>query len=79
MSYIGQVNIDNSPIPVGSTLYGICEADQAASSTLKQVTLGNFDVAIAGVTIHVKFINGNTASTLYLKVGTVTGPDNGGF
>ena len=60
MSYIGKLQIDNgAQLPIGSTLYGVCSSQ--ASSYEKVVTLSNFDTLINGVTVHVKFENGNTA------------------
>ena len=80
MSYISELQIDNGAIvPVGSSLYGIC--DTAVGTYAKVVTLANFDTLIKGVTVHVKFTNGNSApltnpsdSTqhLTLKVGSTS-------
>ena len=80
MSYLGKVKIDGGgQLPVASTLYGICES--TAASYAKEVTLNNFDAVINGVTVHIKFVNGNTATLinpsdssvrLTLKVGTTS-------
>ena len=60
MSYIGKLQIDSgAQLPIGSTLYGVCSS--TAGSYEKVVTLSNFDTLINGVTVHVKFENGNTA------------------
>ena len=62
-TYIGKVQInDNGELmPIGSTLYGKCESGQDAQT--KVITIDNFDNYIKGVTIHVIFTNGNTATT----------------
>lgn len=70
--YIGAVQVGStgSPVLIGSTLYGTCAT--AAATAAKQVTLTNFDAEVKGVTIHVKFTNGNTAtSSVTLQVGSV--------
>lgn len=78
MGYISELQIDNGAvIPVGSSLYGTC--DTAVGTYAKVVTLNNFDTLVHGVTVHVKFTNGNNAllsnpnnvsEVLTLKVGT---------
>ena len=77
-SYIGQVTIGSDTSPVGSTLFGICGT--AAATADKTVKTGNsgdsgvltaFDNLATGVTIHVKFTNGNTATAPTLSVGTM--------
>ena len=82
MSYIGKVAIDSgASVLVGSTLFGIC--DNTASATAKVIndltnnTIGsNFDIALQGVTVHIKFTNGNTATTgVTLQVGGTTATD----
>lgn len=86
--YIGKVQIgSNDPVLVGSTLYGICKSQ--AADTAKTVIGGatgddsgkfinnNYDQLLQGTTIHIKFVNGNTATTgLTLQVGTVATPHN---
>ena len=58
---IQQVKIDNSANQnIASTAYGECST--AASEAAKTVSLNGFEL-IKGTTIHVKFINANTAST----------------
>lgn len=88
-SYIGKVQIGTgTPALVGSTLYGICKSQ--ATATAKTVIGGtngddnsgkfinnNYDQLLQGTTIHIKFVNGNTATTgLTLQVGTVATPHN---
>lgn len=68
-SYAGQIETGagvNSPI--GSTLYGICNT--AATTAEKVVVLPEFDTLLVGSTIHVKFVNGNTAADPTLTVGS---------
>lgn len=62
-SYIGAVQIgdSNDQYLVGSTLYGTCET--AAATAAKKVVLSNFDNLITGITVHIKFISGNTATS----------------
>lgn len=90
-SFIGKVQIgDDSPVLVGSTLYGICAS--AANATLKDITANtngsanpitgdyvntSYDNPIRGSTIHIKFVNGNTATSgASLLVGTLTNAFN---
>ena len=72
MSYIGKVQVGSGePILIGSTLYGVCPSSVAASTAAKTVTLSNFDTLINGVTVHVRFVNGNTVTSgLTLAVGS---------
>ena len=75
MSYIGRVQIDTgNSMLVGSTMFGICES--AATDTLKIIndstnrTIGSdFDTLMRGLTIHVRFMNGNSAKSIQLQVG----------
>ena len=81
-NYIGKLQIDGANTSlVGSTLYGICRS--AANSATKTVTAtdddtgkfinNNFNALMQGITIHVKFVNGNTVnSNVTLQVGTTT-------
>lgn len=66
--YASKVNTQNGIVPIGSNLFGTCAS--SASATTKIVTLADFDVLVEGVTIHVYFTNGNTASAFSLKVGS---------
>lgn len=59
MGYIGKVQIDSTAYRLGSTLYGVC--DSAVDTYIKNVTLSDMNILIPGVTIHVKFTNGNSA------------------
>ena len=85
-SYIGKVQIGTAtPVLVGSTLYGICQSQAAATAktvistddnTGKFIN-DNYDQLLQGTTIHIKFVNGNTATSgLTLQVGTVPTPHN---
>lgn len=67
-TYIGKVQIGSQLASVGSTLYGICPT--AAGTAAKTVTLNDFDQDIHGVTVFIKFNNGNTVdSNVTLTVG----------
>ncbi len=70
MSYIGKVKVDNqNEALVGSTLYGVCST--GATIAAKEVILSNFDSYLPGITIHVKFVNGNSVLTgVTLQVGS---------
>lgn len=70
MSYIGKVKVDGqNEALIGSTLYGICST--SAATAAKEVTLSNFDSYLPGITIHVKFVNGNSVlSGVTLQVGS---------
>lgn len=73
MGYISQVQIDDGAIlPVGSSLYGKCQSQ--ADTVNKAVTLSSFDTPDPepGITIHVCFVNGNTADNITLAVGSKT-------
>lgn len=76
--YIGKVQIDSGAIlPVGSTLFGICRTSASTAAKVIENTeqypdslAAAFSPLMDGITIHVKFVNGNTATTgLSLKVG----------
>jgi hypothetical protein len=68
--YIGAFQVDDSnEMLIGSTLYGICNTD--ADVAAKVVILPEFDSFYNGITIRVKFINGNIlGSNVSLQVGT---------
>lgn len=68
MSYVGKVTAGGSTHLVGSTLYGTC--DTAAATAAKVVTCSAFDKLETGVTIHVKFTNGNSATNPTLNVNS---------
>lgn len=69
-SYIGKVDLGSGDqYLIGSTLYGICST--APTTAAKVVALADFDSLINGVTVHIRFIDGNTATTgLTLEVGS---------
>ena len=55
-------------MPIGSTLFGVCNS--AINSVAKTATLSAFDTLIHGVTIHIRFNNGNNVTSgLTLAVG----------
>lgn len=71
-SYIGKVQIgasDQEQILIGSTLYGTCNT--AAATAEKVITLPDFDALINGITVQIRFINGNSVtSNVTLQVGS---------
>ena len=70
-SYIGKVQIGatGDQVLVGSTLYGVCSV--AANEPAKEVTLPDFDAIMHGITVQVRFENGNSVTTgVTLKVGS---------
>ena len=82
--YIGKVQIDSGSIlPVGSTLFGVCRTAAGTPAKVIENTVQHPDSLAAafsplmdGVTIHVKFIDGNTATSgLTLKVGDTLAHD----
>lgn len=72
-SFITQVKIGDNVFPVGSSLFGVSSSE--ANNANKVVNANNltnesFSTLATGVSIHVKFSNGNTATnSLTLKVG----------
>lgn len=70
MPYMSKRNTTGGVVPVGSNLFGTCST--AASTATKVVTLSDFNVLVEGVTIHVYFSNGNSASAPLLQVGSTT-------
>lgn len=71
-SYIGKVQIGSgSQMLVGSTLYGICSS--LANATAKVVTLADFDTLMNGITVHVRFVSGNSVTGgMTLAVGSTS-------
>ena len=70
-SYIGVVQIgeNGDQVLIGCTLFGECTTQ--ANQPAKTVTLSSFDQLLSGVTVQVKFTNGNTArNNLTLQVGS---------
>lgn len=73
MAYVGgvRVNANGTVMPVGSTLFGVCNSTHPIDSTLFLVTCSNFDILTLGVTIHVKFLLGyDEDDQPYMKVNT---------
>ena len=80
--YIGKLQIDyNTPVLIGSTLYGICttNANYAAKSITAnennsgQFINNNFNDLQTGITIHIKFTQGNNVDTnITLQLGTMS-------
>lgn len=69
MSYASKRKLaDNSIVPLGSNLFGVCTT--ASDTAGKVVAMSDFNVLVEGVTIHVYFANGNTASNPTLTVGS---------
>ena len=68
MGFVGKIKLGSSAPEhlVGSALYGTCST--GASTAAKIVTLPSFDSLMAGITIHVKFSNANTAANPTLNV-----------
>lgn len=70
-SYIGKVQIGatGDQVLVGSTLYGVCSS--LANAAAKVVTLPDFDAVMHGVTVQVRFENGNSVTSgVTLAVGS---------
>ena len=70
-SYIGKVQIGatGDQVLVGSTLYGVCST--TAATAAKVVALSDFDAVMHGITVQVRFENGNTVTTgVTLQVGS---------
>ena len=69
MAYVAKVTAGGQTgMLVGSTLYGECT--DLSNTVAKTVSISGFDTLITGVTIHVKFTYGNTASSPTLKVSS---------
>ena len=68
MGFAGQVETSGGGVhPIASTLYGY--SNTAANTADKVVKLDNYDELLEGTTVHVKFVNGNTATPITLTVG----------
>lgn len=66
--YVSRINPGNGTYyAIGSMAYGVCET--AAGTAAKTVDMTGF-VPLAGATIHVKFVNSNTASNPTLNVNS---------
>lgn len=69
MAYASKKKLsDNSIVPLGSNLFGICST--ASGTATKVVAMPDFNVLVDGVTIHVHFDHSNTASNPMLQVGS---------
>lgn len=77
-NYIGKVQVgDGDIMSVGSTLFGVCGT--AADTTDKVATLADFTALMNGITVHIKFTNGNNVlDNVTLRVGgTLAQPVSG--
>lgn len=74
-TYIAKMQIgEGDQMPIGATLYGVC--DTSPSTPTKRVDLSMFDSLVHGVTIVVKFTQGNeNASNVKLKVANTLAYD----
>ena len=71
MAYASKKKLsDNSIVPLGSNLFGVCTT--ASGTATKTVTMPDFNVLVEGVTIHVHFDHSNTASNPMLQVGSTS-------
>ena len=66
MGFGSKIRINNTDHSIASSLYGTCT--DSAGTVGKTVTCADFDTLITGVTIHVKFTYGNTATSPTLNV-----------
>lgn len=72
-TYIGAIKMQLDPYDtlIGSTLYGVCSSNTGAVT--KNVTLPNFDRLYPGITVQVRFVNGNSVHTgVNLLVGSTS-------
>lgn len=65
-TYVGKITVAGKMLPVGSSLYGLCES--GAGDEIKYVELEGFDTLIDGITVHICFKNSNTAKNPKLDV-----------
>ena len=70
-TYMGKMILEGETLLVGSTLYGVCETPAATND--KTAPIAGFDTLMTGVTIHIKFAEGNTGARPTLDVNE-TGP-----
>ena len=68
MGIVTKINAGSTTHLIASSAYGTCTT--AAETAAKVVTLSNFDTLTAGMTIHVRFTNSNTASSPTLNVNS---------
>lgn len=66
MGYVASAKVNGVQFPIGSSLYGTCTT--AANAVEKIVELNDFDKMPTGITIHVKFMNSNTAEDPVMNV-----------
>lgn len=66
MSYLAKITTADGNKPVASTLYGTCNT--AAATAAKVVTCEDFDQPYEGVSIRIKFDNGNTAQNPTINI-----------
>jgi len=60
-TYVAKVQIGNNAndlSPIASTMFGICNS--SITATTKVVTFSKFDKLVNGVTVFVRFTNGNS-------------------
>ena len=66
-TYVGKITLSGGEeMPVGSSLFGICETDSL--TTEKYVDLPSFDEIVEGITVHVLFYYANEAKNPKLNV-----------
>lgn len=70
MAYITKKTTSDGVKPIGSNLFGTCSTASATAN--KVVAMSDFNVLVVGVTIHVAFVNENTASNPTLSVGSTS-------
>ena len=68
MGFISKVNVDGTTHLVASSAYGVCNTSPAVAA--KEVVMSDFNALIPGVTIHVYFAFGNTATAPTLNVNS---------
>lgn len=76
MSYASKLVTGDGTKPIGSNLFGTCAT--ASATSVKVVTMSDFNVLTEGVTIHVHFTHANEDAAT-LKVGSTAAKSiNGG-
>lgn len=70
MSYVAGIFKEGHVHPIGSMLFGVCQTAGAVQD--KTITLEDFDAMQTGITIHVKFLNANTAPNPTLAINGLT-------
>jgi len=68
MAFVGKVKAGSNTGPVGSSLYGFC--DTPKDDPAKLAVIPALDTLFDGLTVHIKFINENTAANPTLMIGT---------